>query len=149
MFDDVPWAFRAPGGQLPSSVRTKLSNRGYIAFSWDIDIQDYNMKKSQEVVTALNRRLRHNLSGGIVLLHENMWTTHALDEVVSHALAAGAVFKHPIHLLSDQQIRAYDIGDCNTASLHCIKFSNGSTLHTQDDSFDTIRTKFDKAEENN
>lgn len=100
VFHAIPWAFRAPGGELPLKVQKKLAYRGYIAFGWDIDVRDYLMKTADQVIRALKPKLQRDKKG-IILLHEHKWTTNAMDAMLSSAKTRNVVFKHPLSLLDE------------------------------------------------
>ena len=124
---DRPWIFRAPEGNLNPVSLEVLCRRNYIVMDWDVDTRDWAWTPDPEEATYDRQLslLADHKGGGILLLHDKVWTAAAFPALAS-AVESGTGkirrFADPLELLpSEQRLRLVEAscgpkGSCAHAS---------------------------------
>jgi peptidoglycan/xylan/chitin deacetylase (PgdA/CDA1 family) len=100
--------FRFPALQHPPELLSYLAERNIASFSTDIDSFDFKMRKPQQVIDSVMRKLKTH-GKGIILMHDFQHATaEALPELLRQLKAAGYKVVHVVPRSPVTTVPKYD-----------------------------------------
>jgi peptidoglycan/xylan/chitin deacetylase (PgdA/CDA1 family) len=100
--------FRFPALQHPPELLSYLAERNIASFSTDIDSFDFKMRKPQQVIDSVMRKLQKH-GKGIILMHDFQHATaEALPELLRQLKAAGYKVVHVVPRSPVTTVPKYD-----------------------------------------
>jgi len=100
--------FRFPALQHPPELLSYLAERGIASFSTDLDSFDFKMRKPQQVIESVMRKLQKQ-GKGIILMHDFQHATaEAMPELIHQLKAGGYKVVHVVPRAPVTTVPKYD-----------------------------------------